>query len=92
MQGPSCPDCPDEDTSGGFPDGGWARKCCDEVMAQVMKEAMGQRPSPFHDRHGRGGDGDTGRLSRASLAADFTFLAADRPVVSVQSLSKEHRC
>jgi len=37
MQGPSGPD---EDPSGGFTQGGWAQKCWDEVMAQVMLEAM----------------------------------------------------
>jgi len=37
MQGPSGPD---EDPSGGFTQGGWAQKCWDEVMAQVMQEAM----------------------------------------------------
>jgi len=37
MQGPSGPD---EDSSGGFTQGGWARDCWDEVMEQVRREAM----------------------------------------------------
>ena len=37
MQGPSDPD---EDPSDGFTQGGWAQKCWDDVMAQVMQEAM----------------------------------------------------
>ena len=39
MQSPSGPE---EDTSGGFINGGWARSCWDEVMAQVMEEAMAE--------------------------------------------------
>ena len=37
MQAPSDPE---EDRSGGFAQGGWARPCWDEVMQQVMREAM----------------------------------------------------
>ena len=37
MQGPSGPD---EDPSGGFTHGGWARQGWDDVMAQVRQEAM----------------------------------------------------
>ncbi len=37
MQGPSSPD---EDRSGGFAVGGWARPYWDEVMSQVRREAM----------------------------------------------------
>ena len=37
MQSPSSPD---EDPSDGFEHGGWARNCWQEVMAQVMEEAM----------------------------------------------------
>ena len=39
MQGPSGPE---EDSSGGFEHGGWARKCWDEVMEQVTREAMAE--------------------------------------------------
>ena len=39
MQSPSGPE---EDASGGFTHGGWARRCWDEVMAQVMEEAMAE--------------------------------------------------
>ena len=36
------PGDPEEDASGGFTHGGWARRCWDEVMAQVMNEAMAE--------------------------------------------------
>ncbi len=39
MQGPGGPE---EDSSGGFEHGGWARKCWDKVMEQVMREAMAE--------------------------------------------------
>ncbi len=39
MQSPSGPE---EDPSNGFTQGGWARGCWDNVMAQVQKEAMGE--------------------------------------------------
>ena len=39
MQSPSGPE---EDSSGGFTHGGWARKCWDDVMEQVMREAMAE--------------------------------------------------
>ena len=34
------PGLPDEDPSGGFEHGGWARPCWDDVMQQVEREAM----------------------------------------------------
>lgn len=34
------PNSPEEDPSGGFIHGGWAHDCWDEVMEQVMREAM----------------------------------------------------
>ena len=34
------PGGPEEDPSGGFTQGGWARSCWDDVMEQVMGEAM----------------------------------------------------
>ena len=39
MQGPSSPE---EDTSNGFTQGGWAAPYWDEVMAQVLDEAMAE--------------------------------------------------
>jgi len=44
------PGDPDEDRSGGFEHGGWARDCWDEVMQQVMREAMAE---PFDLLFGR---------------------------------------
>ena len=37
MQGPSSPD---EDLSEGFVQGGWARDCWEDVMAQVMQKTV----------------------------------------------------
>lgn len=34
------PHSPEEDTSNGFAQAGWARPCWDEVMEQVQREAM----------------------------------------------------
>lgn len=39
MQAPSDPN---EDTSGGFTNGGWAKNLCKEVMEQVSREAMSE--------------------------------------------------
>ena len=36
------PGSPEEDPSGGFERGGWAQNCWDEVMEQVMGEAMAE--------------------------------------------------
>ena len=39
MQSPSVPE---EDFSGDFTQGGWARDCWEDVMAQVVQEAMAE--------------------------------------------------
>jgi dihydrofolate reductase len=44
------PGMPEEDTSGGFEKGGWARNCWDDVMEQVQREAMA---SPYDMLFGR---------------------------------------
>ena len=44
------PNMPEEDTSGGFEKGGWARNCWDDVMEQVQREAMA---SPYDMLFGR---------------------------------------
>ena len=36
------PGSPEEDPSGGFRNGGWAVNCWEEVMEQVMREAMAE--------------------------------------------------
>lgn len=48
MQAPSMPD---EDRSGGFEHGGWARPYWDEVMAQVEREAMAAPYDMLFGRH-----------------------------------------
>ena len=44
------PGMPEEDTSGGFEKGGWARNCWDDVMEQFQREAMA---SPYDMLFGR---------------------------------------
>lgn len=65
MQSPSSPE---EDASGGFTHGGWARPCWDEVMAQVMEEAMAQ---PY--------DLLLGRATYETFAASFASADALDP-------------
>ncbi len=68
MQAPSVPE---EDTSGGFVHGGWARSCWDDVMAQVMREAMSE---PY--------DLLLGRTTFDTFAANFINAGADDPVAN----------
>lgn len=64
MQSPSGPE---EDPSGGFSQGGWARNCWDEVMAMVVREAMAV---PY--------DLLLGRKTYETFAAHFP--SADNPI------------
>ncbi|MDJ0704459.1 MAG: dihydrofolate reductase family protein [Leptolyngbyaceae cyanobacterium MO_188.B28] len=66
MQAPSSPD---EDPAGGFAYGGWARTCWDEVMEQVMEEAMA---APYELL--------LGRKTYETFAAHFSTLGDDNPV------------
>lgn len=66
MQAPSVPE---EDTSGGFTHGGWARPCWDDVMAQVIREAMN---APY--------DLLLGRTTYDMFASNFPNASDDNPV------------
>ena len=68
MQAPSVPE---EDTSNGFEHGGWARPCWDEVMEQVMREAMAE---PY--------DLLLGRTTYNQFASSFAEAPADNPVAA----------
>ena len=63
------PGDPDEDRSGGFTHGGWARDCWDEVMQQVMREAMA---APY--------DLLLGRTTYEMFAASFANSGDNNPV------------
>lgn len=68
MQAPSVPE---EDFSGDFTQGGWARDCWDEVMAQVGREAMAQ---PY--------DLLLGRNTYELFAASFENVEEENPVAN----------
>lgn len=66
------PGAPNEDASGGFTHGGWARRCWDEVMAQVMEEAMAE---PY--------DLLLGRTTYDAFAASFANADARDPTAKI---------
>lgn len=68
MQAPSVPE---EDSSGGFTHGGWARPCWDEVMEQVMRFAMAE---PY--------DLLLGRTTYDLFASTFPSAPSDNPVAN----------
>ena len=68
MQAPSAPD---EDPSGGFTHGGWAHNCWDDVMAQVIREAMA---APY--------DLLLGRKTYELFEASFHDAGEDNPVAN----------
>lgn len=68
MQAPSVPE---EDTSGGFTQGGWARPCWDEVMEQVMRETMAE---PYNLL--------LGRTTYDMFAAAFSEAGPDNPLAT----------
>ena len=74
MQSPSGPD---EDPSGGFRHGGWARDGWDEVMEQVMREAMAE---PY--------DLLLGRKTYEIFAAHFPNAADDPHVKRLNEATK----
>ncbi|MBT3329999.1 MAG: dihydrofolate reductase [Rhodospirillaceae bacterium] len=63
------PTSPEEDPSDGFTDGGWATTCWDEVMEQVMREAMSE---PY--------DLLLGRKTYELFAPNWLNAADDNPV------------
>ncbi|MEM9555730.1 MAG: dihydrofolate reductase family protein [Acidobacteriota bacterium] len=69
MQAPSVPE---EDTSGGFSQGGWARPYWDDVMAHVMREAMSE---PY--------DLLLGRTTYNLFASSFAEASEDNPVAAM---------
>ena len=68
MQSPSDPS---EDLSGEFELGGWARKCWEDVMEQVMREAMAK---PY--------DLLLGRTTYELFTANFVSLGNKNPVAT----------
>ena len=68
MQAPSVPE---EDTSGGFAYGGWARPCWDDVMSHVIRVAMAE---PY--------DLLLGRTTYDMFASTFPKAPDDNPVAS----------
>lgn len=68
MQGPSMPE---EDPSNNFTQGGWAVPCWEDVMQQVMQEAMAE---PY--------DLLLGRNTYDSFAGHFSQAGADNPVAN----------
>jgi dihydrofolate reductase len=75
MQAPSVPE---EDTSGGFTHGGWARPYWDDVMAQVTREAMAE---PY--------DLLLGRTTYEMFASSFPN-ARDNPVANTLNNARKH--
>ncbi len=63
------PTSPEEDPSGGFTNGGWAVNCWEEVMEQVMREAMAD---PY--------DLLLGRKTYELFAPSWTNAPSDNPV------------
>ncbi len=76
MQAPSVPG---EDSSGGFTNGGWARDCWEEVMAQVQREAMDQ---PY--------DLLLGRKTYDSFASSFSNSEPENPVAARLNAAKKY--
>ena len=68
MQAPSVPE---EDTSGDFAQGGWARSCWDDAMTQVMREAMAE---PY--------DLLLGKTTYDLFASTFPNAGDDNPVAA----------
>lgn len=65
------PNSVDEDPTGGFTSGGWARKCWEDVMQQVMQEAMSM---PY--------DLLLGRKTYELFAENFTGTENNNPVAT----------
>ncbi|WP_419905050.1 hypothetical protein [Kiloniella sp.] len=76
MQAPSSPD---EDTSGGFTHGGWARDYWAEVMEQVQREAMNV---PY--------DMLFGRKTYELFAPHWSSQGSDDPLATMMNNAKKH--
>lgn len=76
MQAPSDPN---EDASGGFTQGGWARECWEEVMEQVGREAMAE---PY--------DLLLGRATYELFAASFANSTGDNPIAEKLNKAKKY--
>ena len=73
------PGLPEEDLSGGFTQGGWAKECWDEVMGQVGREAMAE---PY--------DLLLGRNTYDIFAPYFTSAEPDNPTAQKLNKSKKY--
>ena len=71
------PGGPEEDPSGGFMHGGWARDCWDDVMEQVMEEAMA---APY--------DLLLGRKTYEGFAAHWPDAGNDPPANKLNNATK----
>jgi dihydrofolate reductase len=72
------PKSPEEDPSGGFTHGGWAVDCWDDVMKQVLQEAMSE---PY--------DLLLGRKTYELFAPNWSKAPADNPVaIKLNSATK----
>lgn len=76
MQAPSVPE---EDFSGGFTQGGWAKECWDEVMEQVGREAMAE---PY--------DLLLGRATYESFASSFANSGNGNPTAEKLNNAKKY--
>lgn len=76
MQAPSVAE---EDTSGGFEHGGWARPCWDDVMAHVAREAMAE---PY--------DLLLGRTTYELFASSFADAPEDNPIASKLNIANKY--
>ncbi|WP_444893696.1 dihydrofolate reductase family protein [Microbulbifer sp. JMSA004] len=76
MQAPSVPE---EDFSGGFSHGGWAKDCWDEVMEQVGKEAMAE---PY--------DLLLGRNTYNLFASNFSNAEPGNPITDKLNQAKKY--
>jgi dihydrofolate reductase len=76
MQAPSVPE---EDTSGSFSHGGWARPCWEEVMSQVVRVAMAE---PY--------DLLLGRTTYDLFSSAFSNAPDDNPVAAKLNQATKH--
>ncbi|USD23296.1 dihydrofolate reductase family protein [Microbulbifer variabilis] len=76
MQAPSIPE---EDFSGGFRHGGWAKDCWNDVMEQVIKEAMSEQYDLL-----------LGRNTYNLFASNFASAEPDNPVADKLNRAKKY--